>query len=72
MITNLNHNFIPHTLKESALIISEYFSRAEGKYDHGHYRIEHFMTLSFSANKKEKIRQTNIESLMQNMDSKAL
>ena len=72
MITNLNHNFIPHTLKESALIISEYFSRAEGKYDHGHYRIEHFMTLSFSANKKEKIRQTNIESLRQNTYSKAL
>ena len=72
IITNHNHNFYPHTLKESALIISEYFSRAEGKYDHGHYRIEHFLTLSWSANNKKRIRQTNIESLMQNMDSKAL
>ena len=59
MITNLNHNFIPHTLKESALIISEYFSRAEGKYDHGHYRIEHFLTFDELIGEQEEKNQTD-------------
>ena len=59
IFTNQNHNFNPHTLKESALIISEYFSRAEGKLHHGHYSIELFLTFDELIGEQEEKNQTD-------------